>query len=80
MAEAGGVSSNEATDSLVTESLNLEIEELDDAEYDIPPVDCTPTLESILNNLEDQTSLSEDEISNSMVPTAEVSVLTLKHL
>jgi hypothetical protein len=48
--------------------------QLDDAEYDIPPVDCTPTLESILNNLEDQASLSEDEMSSSMVPTTEVSL------
>jgi hypothetical protein len=47
--------------------------QLDDAEYDIPPVDCTPTLESILNGLEDQLSLSEDEISNSMAPATEVS-------
>jgi hypothetical protein len=48
--------------------------QLDDAEYDIPPVDCTPTLESILNNSEDCTSLSDDEISSSVVPTAEVSL------
>jgi len=48
--------------------------QLDDEEYDIPPVDCTPTLESILNNLEDSASLSDDEMSNSVVPTAEVSL------
>jgi hypothetical protein len=48
--------------------------QLDDAEYDIPPVDCSPTLESILNSLEDQASLSEDEMSSSMVPTVEVSL------
>jgi hypothetical protein len=48
--------------------------QLDDEEYDIPPVDCTPTLESILNNSEDCASLSDDEMSNSVVPTAEVSL------
>ena len=48
--------------------------QLDDEEYDIPPVDCTPTLESILNNLEDCASLSDDEMSSSVVPTAEVSL------
>jgi hypothetical protein len=52
--------------------------QLDDAEYDIPPVDCTPTLESILNNSEDCTSLSDDEMSNSVVPTAEVSLQLLR--
>ena len=37
--------------------------QIDDAEFDIPPVDKTPTLESILNELEDQGSLSDEEIS-----------------
>jgi hypothetical protein len=60
--------------SWLTDASNFQ---LDDAEYDIPPVDCTPTLESILNNLEDCTSLSDDEMSNSVVPTAEVSLQLL---
>lgn len=71
MADTERVSVNDESDNLIAESLNLNIEELDDAEYDIPPVDCTPTLESILNNSEDCTSLSDDEISSSVVPTAE---------
>ncbi|RZF35520.1 hypothetical protein LSTR_LSTR010211 [Laodelphax striatellus] len=47
--------------------LNFDIAEIDDEEYQIPPVDKTPTLESILND--DQTSLlSEDELSNYLSP------------
>ncbi|XP_021918193.1 LOW QUALITY PROTEIN: vacuolar protein sorting-associated protein 8 homolog [Zootermopsis nevadensis] len=71
MAEAVGMLVNDTSENSMADSLNLNIEELDDAEYDIPPVDCTPTLESILNNLEDQASLSEDEMSSSFVPATE---------
>nr|XP_018909739.1 PREDICTED: vacuolar protein sorting-associated protein 8 homolog [Bemisia tabaci] len=43
--------------------LNLDFSEIDDEEYNIPAVEETPTLESILNN--DQNSLmSEDELSD----------------
>nr|CAD7425885.1 unnamed protein product [Timema monikensis] len=71
MADSLLVGVNGSLENLVEETLNIDIEELDDAEYDIPAVKHTPTLESILNDLEDQTSLSEDEMSNSLVPIGE---------
>nr|CAD7195543.1 unnamed protein product [Timema douglasi] len=71
MADSLSVGVNGSLENLVEETLNIDIEELDDAEYDIPAVKHTPTLESILNDLEDQTSLSEDEMSNSLVPIGE---------
>uniref|UniRef100_A0A336MXD4 CSON008771 protein n=1 Tax=Culicoides sonorensis TaxID=179676 RepID=A0A336MXD4_CULSO len=40
-----------SNDSLLAESLQLDIEELDDAEYSIPQLDTMPTLESVLNEL-----------------------------
>lgn len=42
--------------------LNFDIEELDDKEYNIPPVEMPPSLESILNE-PDEVSLSDDEFS-----------------
>nr|CAD7256761.1 unnamed protein product [Timema shepardi] len=71
MADSLSVGVNGSLENLVEETLNIDIEELDDAEYDIPAVKHTPTLESILNDLEDQTSLSEDEMSNYLVPIGE---------
>ncbi|CAG2058868.1 unnamed protein product, partial [Timema podura] len=71
MADSPLVGVNGSLENLVEETLNIDIEDLDDAEYDIPAVKHTPTLESILNDLEDQTSLSEDEMSNSLVPIGE---------
>ncbi|CAL8101722.1 unnamed protein product [Orchesella dallaii] len=69
----GGVSRSDEVDSLTslrstTESVsaqgeNAEEEEevpIDDDEFNIPPVDFEPTLESILNDVDDQ-SISDDE-------------------
>ncbi|XP_058066857.1 vacuolar protein sorting-associated protein 8 homolog [Anopheles bellator] len=41
-----------SNDSLLTESLQLDIEELDDEEYSIPAVDTLPTLESVLSEID----------------------------
>ncbi|XP_046679913.1 vacuolar protein sorting-associated protein 8 homolog isoform X2 [Homalodisca vitripennis] len=49
--------------NLRQELLNLDIADLDDEEYEIPPVEKTPTLESILNS-DDTSLLSEDELSS----------------
>ncbi|GLH03603.1 Vacuolar protein sorting-associated protein 8 homolog [Gryllus bimaculatus] len=70
MADVAGVGGADLSENVVG-SLNLEIEELDDAEYNIPPVEHTPTLESILHDLDDRASLSEDDMSNCLLPTAE---------
>ncbi|XP_049808749.1 vacuolar protein sorting-associated protein 8 homolog [Schistocerca nitens] len=69
MAEVGSL--GDLSDHSCVGSVNLDIEELDDDEYNIPPVEHTPTLESILNDLDDRTSASEDELSNSLLPPAE---------
>lgn len=50
-------------ENISIDTLNAELEELDDNEYDIPPVDHAPTLESILNDVDDRGSISEDEVS-----------------
>lgn len=50
-------------ENISIDTLNAELEELDDNEYDIPPVDQAPTLESILNDVDDRGSVSEDEVS-----------------
>ncbi|XP_075220706.1 vacuolar protein sorting 8 [Lycorma delicatula] len=62
------------SNSILTQDLlNLDIVDLDDEEYHIPPVDKTPTLESILND--DQSSLlSEDELSNYLSPELMASI------
>uniref|UniRef100_A0A182NH95 RING-type domain-containing protein n=1 Tax=Anopheles dirus TaxID=7168 RepID=A0A182NH95_9DIPT len=41
-----------SNDSLLAESLQLDIEELDDEEYSIPAVDTLPTLESVLSEID----------------------------
>ncbi|XP_052893448.1 vacuolar protein sorting-associated protein 8 homolog isoform X2 [Anopheles moucheti] len=41
-----------SNDSLLAESLQLDIEELDDDEYAIPAVDTLPTLESVLSEID----------------------------
>ncbi|XP_040174300.1 vacuolar protein sorting-associated protein 8 homolog [Anopheles arabiensis] len=41
-----------SNDSLLAESLQLDIEELDDEEYAIPAVDTLPTLESVLSEID----------------------------
>ncbi|XP_065093057.1 vacuolar protein sorting-associated protein 8 homolog [Ochlerotatus camptorhynchus] len=41
-----------SNDSLLAESLQLDIEELDDEEYSIPAVDQLPTLESVLSEID----------------------------
>jgi len=58
----------------VTSSQNY-LFQLDAAEYDIPIIDYTPTLESILNDIDDHGSLSEDDASgNHLLPQGEVSL------
>ncbi|KAK6630795.1 hypothetical protein RUM44_002964 [Polyplax serrata] len=52
--------SNEDTD---VGSFNFDIEELDDAEYQIPQIVEPPTLESILNDPDDRISLNDDSDS-----------------
>ncbi|XP_055626789.1 vacuolar protein sorting-associated protein 8 homolog [Toxorhynchites rutilus septentrionalis] len=41
-----------SNDSLLAESLQLDIEELDDEEYSIPAIDHLPTLESVLSEID----------------------------
>uniref|UniRef100_A0AAG5CXF6 RING-type domain-containing protein n=1 Tax=Anopheles atroparvus TaxID=41427 RepID=A0AAG5CXF6_ANOAO len=41
-----------SNDSMLADSLQLDIEELDDEEYAIPTLDITPTLESILSEID----------------------------
>ncbi|XP_063227477.1 vacuolar protein sorting-associated protein 8 homolog [Bacillus rossius redtenbacheri] len=71
MAESLSMGSAGLHENLLDGSLNIDLEELDDEEFDIPPVEHTPTLESILNDVEDQASLSEDEVSNSLIAGTE---------
>ncbi|KAL0270958.1 UNVERIFIED_CONTAM: hypothetical protein PYX00_008218 [Menopon gallinae] len=54
---------NSSNEDINTGTFNFEIEELDDAEYQIPVVENPPTLESILNESEDNISLNEDNDS-----------------
>lgn len=53
------------SDSIATEdaALAFDIEELDDKEFELPPVENPPTLESILNEV-DGGSLSDEEVPN----------------
>lgn len=62
MADSVSVGSD-VPENISIETLNAELEELDDTEYDIPPVEQAPTLESILNDADDCRSSSEDEVS-----------------
>ncbi|KAJ6642950.1 Vacuolar protein sorting-associated protein 8 like [Pseudolycoriella hygida] len=59
-----------SNDSLLAESLQLEIEELDDAEYSIPAIDEIPTLESVLTDLDgDSDIISEVGMNMTATPT-----------
>ncbi|XP_052128558.1 vacuolar protein sorting-associated protein 8 homolog [Frankliniella occidentalis] len=62
MADSVSVGSD-IPENISIDTLNTELEELDDNEYDIPPVEHAPTLESILNDVDDRGSISEDEVS-----------------
>lgn len=46
-----------------TVGLDLDLDEIDDKEFDIPPVDNPPTLESILNAPDDDADLHDGGIS-----------------
>ncbi|XP_046386782.1 vacuolar protein sorting-associated protein 8 homolog isoform X2 [Ischnura elegans] len=64
MAENGVIIGRASSHNSLEDNLELNFDELDDSEYDIPPVDKAPTLESILNDIDDQCSLSEDELAS----------------
>nr|XP_054917170.1 vacuolar protein sorting-associated protein 8 homolog isoform X3 [Dermacentor andersoni] len=55
-------------DTIATEdaTLSFNIEELDDKEFELPPVENPPTLESILNEV-DGGSLSDEEVPNQAI-------------
>ncbi|XP_063702348.1 vacuolar protein sorting-associated protein 8 homolog [Culicoides brevitarsis] len=57
-----------SNDSFLAESLNLDIEDLDDAEYLIPQVDQMPTLESVLNDLNGDDANFDELFPSSLVP------------
>ncbi|XP_013089193.2 vacuolar protein sorting-associated protein 8 homolog [Biomphalaria glabrata] len=71
MAEEGGPDSQNnlnLTDDKV-KVLSFDIDELDDSEFDIPKVDNVPTLESILNEADDDASiLGDEEAPSASVP------------
>ncbi|XP_071448355.1 vacuolar protein sorting-associated protein 8 homolog isoform X2 [Hetaerina americana] len=64
MAENGVLIGRASSHNSLEDNLELNFDELDDSEYDIPPVDKAPTLESILNDIDDQCSLSEDDLAS----------------
>ncbi|CAL1539613.1 unnamed protein product [Lymnaea stagnalis] len=64
MAEEGGADTQNGSPVVKLNALSFDIDELDDSEFDIPKVDNVPTLESILNEADDDSSvLGEDEVS-----------------
>lgn len=52
---------------------------IDDDEFNIPPVDFEPTLESILNDVDNQ-SLSEDEVGHHESGTTQQPQLVLEQI
>ncbi|XP_059149378.1 vacuolar protein sorting-associated protein 8 homolog [Physella acuta] len=64
MAEEGGTDGPSGSSGDKLNALSFDIDELDDSEFDIPKVDNVPTLESILNEADDDVViLEEDEVS-----------------
>ncbi|XP_076368429.1 vacuolar protein sorting 8 isoform X2 [Tachypleus tridentatus] len=65
--EEGECTSSVNQEKILTDfsDLDFEIEELDDKEYSIPPVENLPTLESILNEPDDH-SISDEELSTQL--------------
>lgn len=63
-----GVGGRPRNDSIATEDATLafNLEELDDKEFELPPVENPPTLESILNEV-DGGSLSDEEVPNQAI-------------
>ncbi|KAH8274274.1 hypothetical protein KR026_002590 [Drosophila bipectinata] len=49
-----------STDSLLAESLQLDFEDLDDAEFAIPPTDVLPTLETVLSEFEADSDVASE--------------------
>ncbi|SPP85165.1 vacuolar protein sorting-associated protein 8 homolog [Drosophila guanche] len=49
-----------STDSLLAESLQLDFEDLDDAEFAIPPTDVLPTLEAVLSEFEADSDVASE--------------------
>ncbi|KAH8379151.1 hypothetical protein KR009_003324 [Drosophila setifemur] len=49
-----------STDSLLAESLQLDFEDLDDAEFAIPPTDILPTLEAVLSEFEADSDVASE--------------------
>lgn len=63
MAAMEGVDISEGDENHVDElSLDADLDELDDKEFDLPPVENPPTLESILNAPDEDGSLQESSI------------------
>ncbi|XP_055322181.1 vacuolar protein sorting-associated protein 8 homolog [Sitodiplosis mosellana] len=60
-----------SNDSLLAESLQLDLDELDDAEYSIPHVDMMPSLESILSELDTDSDIISD-VSVRITPTPSI--------
>ncbi|BFY99915.1 hypothetical protein BsWGS_02955 [Bradybaena similaris] len=61
MAEEGGADAQSGSSGDKLSALSFDIDELDDSEFDIPKVNSVPTLESILNETDDSTSILEDD-------------------
>ncbi|GAB0099149.1 Vacuolar protein sorting-associated protein 8 homolog [Sergentomyia squamirostris] len=67
--------SDRSNDSFIAESLDFDIEELDDAEYSLPVLDSMPTLESVLNELDgDNGSISDLGIPITPTPSISISM------
>ncbi|XP_030375331.1 vacuolar protein sorting-associated protein 8 homolog [Scaptodrosophila lebanonensis] len=49
-----------STDSLLAESLQLDFEDLDDAEFHIPPTDVLPSLETVLSEFEADSDVASE--------------------
>jgi len=63
MAAMEGVDISEGDENHVDElGLDADLDELDDKEFDLPPVENPPTLESILNAPDEDGSLQESSI------------------
>lgn len=58
-----------STDSLLAESLQLDIEDLDDVEYSIPPLGVLPTLESVLSEFEGDSDIASTNTVPAPTPT-----------
>jgi hypothetical protein len=59
--------------------LDIDLDDIDDKEFDIPPIDKAPTLESILNAPDDDAALTDNVISATLFQAAGAVCISHSH-